>query len=303
MCIVVLCDCFTGIFAGFTVFSTIGFLAKELNTSVSDYAKSSGPGLAFITYPEAITKMSASPFFSIIFFLMLLALGLGSQFALTDVPVTSLCELYPRLKNKRSYVAITTCVTAYFVSLPFTCPGGYYWFELIQEYAAALSMVVVGFFEVICVSYIYGFNRFMNNVKMMLGKRVAEYYLFLTWNVTAPLLMLVVIISSLIQAKPLKSENYLFPTWSIAIGWIIFILCIIPIPIAYVVNYIKEYQQLRREESSVAISHGTDDHLNYTQNYEEKPRYLQAFLRNNAPADDWGPKKEYESYRSLSTFE
>ena len=79
MCIVVSCDCFTGVFAGFAVFATIGFLAKELQADVETYAASSGPGLAFITYPEAISHMPASPFFAIIFFLMLLALGLGSQ--------------------------------------------------------------------------------------------------------------------------------------------------------------------------------------------------------------------------------
>ncbi|CAF5209694.1 unnamed protein product, partial [Rotaria magnacalcarata] len=79
MCIVVSCDCLTGVFAGFAVFATIGFLAKALNETVEKYAASSGPGLAFITYPEAISNMPASPFFAIIFFLMLLALGLGSQ--------------------------------------------------------------------------------------------------------------------------------------------------------------------------------------------------------------------------------
>ncbi|CAF1667170.1 unnamed protein product, partial [Adineta ricciae] len=79
MCIVVSCDCLTGIFAGFAVFATIGFLATEMKETVEKYAESSGPGLAFITYPEAISHMPASPFFAILFFLMLLALGLGSQ--------------------------------------------------------------------------------------------------------------------------------------------------------------------------------------------------------------------------------
>jgi SNF family Na+-dependent transporter len=79
MCIVVSCDCLTGVFAGFAVFATIGYLATELKEPVLKYAQSSGPGLAFITYPEAIAHMPASSFFSILFFLMLLALGLGSQ--------------------------------------------------------------------------------------------------------------------------------------------------------------------------------------------------------------------------------
>jgi len=85
MCIVVSCDCFTGIFAGYAVFATIGYLAKELNESVEKYAGSSGPGLAFITYPEAITNMPVSPLFSILFFLMLLALGLGTQVNLREI--------------------------------------------------------------------------------------------------------------------------------------------------------------------------------------------------------------------------
>ncbi|CAF1542240.1 unnamed protein product, partial [Adineta steineri] len=102
MCIVVSCDCLTEVFAGFAVVATIGYLATELKEPVEKYAQSSGPGLAFITYPEAISHMPASAIFSILFFLMLLALGLGSQFALTDVPTTSLLELFPRFKSKRS---------------------------------------------------------------------------------------------------------------------------------------------------------------------------------------------------------
>ncbi len=34
--------------------------------------------------------------------------------------------------------------------------GGIYLFELLMEYAANLSMIVVGFFEVYTIAYIYG---------------------------------------------------------------------------------------------------------------------------------------------------
>ncbi|CAF1036240.1 unnamed protein product [Rotaria sordida] len=125
MCIVVFCDCLTGVFAGFAVFATIGFLAKSLGETVEKYAESSGPGLAFITYPEAISNMPASPFFAIIFFLMLLALGLGSQFAFTDVPITSIVELFPRLRRNRPYAVVITCVLSYLISLTFACPHRY----------------------------------------------------------------------------------------------------------------------------------------------------------------------------------
>lgn len=38
----------------------------------------SGPSLLFITYPEAIANMMGSTFFAIIFFVMMITLGLDS---------------------------------------------------------------------------------------------------------------------------------------------------------------------------------------------------------------------------------
>lgn len=139
MCIVVSCDCFTGVFAGFAVFATIGFLADALGESVDTYAKASGPGLAFITYPEALGQMPVSPLFSIIFFAMLLALGLGSQvivrsrclfalhhsivqFASTDVIITVLMEIFPSQAKRRWMFVILSCTTFFLLSLPFACP-------------------------------------------------------------------------------------------------------------------------------------------------------------------------------------
>ncbi|CAF3552794.1 unnamed protein product [Rotaria sp. Silwood1] len=302
MCIVVSCDCFTGVFAGFAVFATIGYLAKELNEPVSKYADASGPGLAFITYPEAIAHMPASSFFSILFFLMLLALGLGSQFALTDVPITSILELFPRFKSNRQSAVIITCIISFLISLPFTCPGGIYLFELLNQYAANVSMIVVGFFEVYTIAYIYGFNRFMNDVKMMLGKRAAEYYLFVTWCIMAPIIMLVITFSNLLGAKRMSNsagagyEAYIYPDWSMVVGWCIFVACIIPIPLVFIVNYIREYFALGQRGIIRKIDSSIDNDLYYYNKYFEKPRYMEAFTQNNSPRYDWGPKKSANHY-------
>jgi len=48
-------------------------LEKELNEAAA------GTGLAFVVFTQAIVELPIPPFWSIIFFLMLLALGIGSQ--------------------------------------------------------------------------------------------------------------------------------------------------------------------------------------------------------------------------------
>ena len=47
-------------------------------TIVPSWVLSAGPGLAFIAYPEALAMMPVGPLWSLLFFFMLMTLGLGS---------------------------------------------------------------------------------------------------------------------------------------------------------------------------------------------------------------------------------
>lgn len=76
--IVSISNVLTSIFAGFVIFSVIGYLAHELNVEV-DKVVEEGVGLAFMVYPEVVARLPVAPLWAFLFFFMLLTLGLDSQ--------------------------------------------------------------------------------------------------------------------------------------------------------------------------------------------------------------------------------
>lgn len=53
-----------------------------------------GTGLAFIAFTEAMTHFPASPFWSVMFFLMLINLGLGSMFGTIEGIITPVVDTF-----------------------------------------------------------------------------------------------------------------------------------------------------------------------------------------------------------------
>lgn len=93
-------------------------MANVQSTTI-DKVGSEGPGLVFVVYPEAISTMTGSTFWSIIFFLMLITLGLDSTFGGLEAMITALCDEYPRvIGRKREIFVLFLLVGIYLCALP-----------------------------------------------------------------------------------------------------------------------------------------------------------------------------------------
>ena len=88
---VVLANCGTSLFSGIVVFSFLGH--REHVTGIPVTEISPGPGLAFMTFCDAFLLMDVSPLWAILFFFMLILLGIDSEFGTLEGAVAPLYDL------------------------------------------------------------------------------------------------------------------------------------------------------------------------------------------------------------------
>ncbi|XP_033099261.1 sodium-dependent noradrenaline transporter-like, partial [Anneissia japonica] len=76
-------NCMTSFLSGFVIFSYLGYMSEKQQRPI-DQVATDGPGLVFEVYPEAISTLPGSTAWSIIFYIMLITLGLDSSVG--DIP-------------------------------------------------------------------------------------------------------------------------------------------------------------------------------------------------------------------------
>uniref|UniRef100_A0A3B4TI98 Transporter n=1 Tax=Seriola dumerili TaxID=41447 RepID=A0A3B4TI98_SERDU len=175
-------------------------LESELDTAVE------GTGLAFIVYSEAIKYMPVSQLWSVLYFVMLLLLGMGSMLGNVTAIITPLrdfkiCVLPAGL----------VCLFCLLLGLGFTTPSGNYWFTMFNDYGATFSLLFIVLIEVIAVSYIYGIRRFEKDIEDMLGHR-PNWYWKIMWGFTSPILLIGLFIIYI--AKYIQGGTPTYQAWN-----------------------------------------------------------------------------------------
>ncbi|XP_016421944.1 sodium- and chloride-dependent creatine transporter 1 [Sinocyclocheilus rhinocerous] len=233
----------TSFFAGFVVFSVLGFMAAEQGVDISNVAES-GPGLAFIAYPKAVSLMPLAPLWAVLFFLMLLVLGLDSQFVGVEGFITGIMDMLPPksfLGSQRREVVVAICC--------FTC----FTIDLSMVTQVRLRLTVRGsatkkFGKPCFIGTIshsnkcidsgtchtwenHGADRFMDNVACMIGYRPLPYMKW-CWSYVTPVVCMGVFLFHVVNYKRLVyNAVYVYPWWGEVLGWFLALSSMLCIPL------------------------------------------------------------------------
>ncbi|XP_063793617.1 sodium- and chloride-dependent neutral and basic amino acid transporter B(0+)-like [Pseudophryne corroboree] len=234
-------NCLTSVFAGFAIFSILGHMAFKAQKEVKDVVDS-GFALAFIAYPEALSQLPVAPLWSILFFFMLLTLGLDSQFASVETITTTIHDAYPKvMKKMRGVITVGACIMFFLLGLVCVTQSGIYWVDLIDYFCAGWGILIAAILELVGICWIYGGNRFIEDIEMMIGKKGWLFWLWwrLCWFFITPLLLTAILIWSLATFASPKHGDVEYPAWGVILGWCMIIFCIIWIPILAVIKICK----------------------------------------------------------------
>uniref|UniRef100_A0A7N6BMK8 Transporter n=1 Tax=Anabas testudineus TaxID=64144 RepID=A0A7N6BMK8_ANATE len=257
----------TSFFAGFVVFSVLGFMAAEQGVDISKVAES-GPGLAFIAYPKAVTLMPLAPLWAALFFFMLLILGLDSQFVGVEGLITGIMDMLPPKSVlgslRREVVAAICCVICFLIDMSMVTEGGMYVFQLFDYYSASgITLLWQAFWECVVIAWVYGADRFMDDVARMIGYQPLPYMKW-CWSYITPLVCVGVFLFHVVNYKPLTYNTvYTYPLWGEVLGWALALSSMLCIPLTILYKLLRCKGSLRERWQHLTTPVWSRHHLEY----------------------------------------
>jgi NSS family neurotransmitter:Na+ symporter len=208
-----LCNCLYSIIAGFAVWGTLGYMATVKGVPVEEVVNKS-IGLAFVTYPQAISLIpSFAKVFGMLFFTILVFAGLSSSISIIEAFTSSIMD---KFHFSRKVVVSVVCLLGFFGGIIFTTGAGLYWLDIVDHYLTTYGLVIVGILECILIGWYLKAEKMREHINKVSNLKLGKWWNF-NVRVITPGVLIIVLISSLFQEFAAPYEGY--PViWLILIG-------------------------------------------------------------------------------------
>ncbi|KAA8580202.1 hypothetical protein FQN60_005737 [Etheostoma spectabile] len=213
----------TSIFAGFAVFSVLGFMAHDMGVPMSEVV-SSGEFVPFFVCVESLA--------------------------------TAITDMFPRQLRRaggREVLALVIAASCFLLGLPLISEGGIVLFRLIDTYGpSGTTILMIACFETIIIAWVYGkgADRFYDNIKDMIGYLPFPGLKY-CWLFITPLICGVTLLYDLTQSQSLTVYGYKPGIWGDTFGALLIITPLICIPVFFLISLCKNRRKMTRPSSDL----------------------------------------------------
>ncbi|MEG6522636.1 sodium-dependent transporter [Desulfotomaculum sp. 1211_IL3151] len=170
-----LTNCSFSLLAGMAVFSILGHMALTQGVTVEEVA-TAGVGLAFITFPAAISTLgSAAPFFGVLFFLALAFAGITSLISINEAAIASIMDKFD-IERKKATIIYTG--TAALCSLLFATGAGLYILDIVDHFVNNFGIVFGGLMQVLLIGWLFNLKSIKEHINPISDVKVGNWWLF-----------------------------------------------------------------------------------------------------------------------------
>ena len=145
-------NCSFSFLAGFAVFSVVGYL-RHIGSPVS--AEMDSFGLAFISYPTAVTQMGGANWWNLCLFLTFFTLGIDSTFATVEAVSTVVADTRVGRFLGRPSTALALVLLLIGSSVSFCANVGIVILNVVDHYVSVFMLLLKGVLQPFAVGWMY----------------------------------------------------------------------------------------------------------------------------------------------------
>lgn len=188
-------NCLFSLFAGFGVFAVLGYMATTTATPIGEVVSQS-IGLAFVTFPQAITLLPAfSRLFGVLFFGSLVIAGLSSSISIIEAFTSGIVD---KFHYSRKMVVSVLCGLGFLGSIVFTTRGGIHWIDIVDHFLNQYGLILGGIFQCLLVGWVFKVNTLGQHINHYSSWQLPSFWNFCI-KVIAPLTLIFIVISALAE--------------------------------------------------------------------------------------------------------
>lgn len=164
------------LFAGIGVFSIVGFMAQSQGQDVADIA-SGGIGLAFISFPTAISKLPAlNTLVGICFFGALLTAGMTSLISIAQAIISGIEDKFKFSHNK---TVLLIAVPSIIISFMYVTNAGILILDIVDNFINTIGIVGCGVIEVLLISWCADIKGLRNEANLYSNFSIGKWWIYM----------------------------------------------------------------------------------------------------------------------------